>query len=461
MFILREDSETYRVALEAAPLLVIDADFRVRYMNSTARKEYRYEGALPVPCYTLSHGLEEPCPGECPLRSILATGQPRVCIHRHRHEKIQRYEKILASPVYDTRGYLRGIAEILVDITPQIEEERQTRRELESLLEALDTPRLGILILDGTSRVIWANQGTEVLFGLPRDQILGKDRTTLLDGKTGPGEEGGSREIYLSPQGSLPGRWLEGFSHPIHKGLYAGGRVEFYRDITPRKQMELQLQEARKREALCRVAGGLAHQFNNLLMVIQGLSELVLLDLGQEHRLSSHIQRILQACHRGAEIIRKLLSFSGQRVEPEQTLNLSEFLKRAEPLLRSSAGKRIKLYVEVPPEPLLLRGNEEILLQILLPLVANAREAMPRGGELRMKAYRKDQEVCLEIKDTGRGIPEEDLPHIFDPFFTTKELGAGLGLSVVSGSVRALKGRIEVESFPGRGTLFRLYFPSV
>ncbi|HFC96976.1 MAG TPA: hypothetical protein ENJ40_00760 [Thermosulfurimonas dismutans] len=344
MFILREGSETYRVALEAAPLLVIDADFRVRYMNTAARREYQYRGALPVPCYTLSHGLEEPCPGECPLRSILETGQPRVCVHRHRHEEIQRYEKILASPVYDTRGHLRGIAEILVDVTPQIE-------------------------------------------------------------------------------------------------------------------MELQLQEARKREALCRVAGGLAHQFNNLLMVIQGLSELVLLDLGQEHRLSSHIQRILQACYRGAEIIRKLLSFSGQRVEPKQTLNLSEFLKRAEPLLRSSAGNRIKLKVEVPSEPLPLRGNEEILLQILLPLVANAREAMPRGGELRIKAYRKDREICLEVRDSGRGIPKEDLPHIFDPFFTTKELGAGLGLSVVSGSVRALKGRIEVESFPGRGTLFRLYFP--
>ncbi|QJA06506.1 PAS domain-containing protein [Thermosulfurimonas marina] len=466
------------VECEAEPLLVIDRNFQVIYLNEKAREKYAYHGPLPVPCYRLTHELNHPCSQEgeeCPLRKVLEQGKATVCIHRHKGEELL-YEKILALPVRDSRGEVAGIVEILVDISSEVKAEVEARARAESLLEALEVPRVGAFILDSRFRVVWASRAIEEFFGLTRAEVLGEDMRGLIQEKIAPlmeKSEEFSQKILQAYQKHAyvenlvchilpkerPERWVEHFSTPLRHGLYQGGRVEYYFDITPLKNLERKLLQAQKMETLGRLTAGLAHDFNNILMGIQGFITLAQMKLGERHPVNSYLRKAYKSSERAAEIVRKLLTFVKKYPQESYPIDLVRFFRESEELLRLTAGEGVRLKLEAPEEPLHVLASEDDLTQILLNLVTNAREAMPQGGELWIGLRKDGQRALLEIEDTGVGIPSENLPHIFDPFFTTKELGSGLGLSVVYGLVKALGGEIEVQSTPGKGTLFRIAFP--
>ncbi len=465
---------------ETEPLLVIDPQFRVIHLNRKAREKYRYEGPLPVPCYRLTHGRDNPCPEECPLKEVLKEGRSVIGIHRHLLDdgKIL-YEKVLASPLFDREGKLVGLVEILVDITPEVEGEIRSRQTVESLLEAFENSRLGILVLDRDFRVVWLNSGIEEFFGLRREEVLGQNKRRLIQERIKfifeKPEEFAQKvlrtyedntyienfECHVVPAEGRRERWLEHFSQPIKKGHYAGGRVEFYFDITRRKELEREFLAAQKLEVLGRMTAGIAHDFNNILMAIQGFAQLGLIKLKENHPAKRDFERILNSCQRASEIIQKLLTFIKKESFEYYKLDLKKFLLELKPIVRSAAGERITVHYELPEEPLPIKGDETALTQAILNLVINAKEAMPEGGEIFLRAFRDGERAVIEIKDTGIGIPSENLPFIFDPFFTTKELGSGLGLSVVYGIVKSLEGEIQVESTVGEGTTFRLFIPLV
>lgn len=243
-------------------------------------------------------------------------------------------------------------------------------------------------------------------------------------------------------------------------------------DVTERMELELQLRQAQKMEALGRLAGGVAHEFNNLLTVILGHAQLL------DPRSAGEEQRaIVQAAESAAELTRNLLSFSRQAVRDPSILDASELVATAGKLAQRVIGREIRLIVERASESCTVRADANQLQQMLLNLVINARDAMPAGGELRLRTFpvtldpdraaripnaSAGQYVVIEVGDTGSGMDEATKARMFEPFFTTKSAGkgTGLGLSIVYGTVRQSGGAIEVDSWPGRGTTFRIYLPA-
>jgi two-component system cell cycle sensor histidine kinase/response regulator CckA len=243
------------------------------------------------------------------------------------------------------------------------------------------------------------------------------------------------------------------------------------RDITARKQAEAdlehsrtQLLQAQKMEAVGRLAGGVAHDFNNLMQAMLSLATVLQLRAGTPEvtRIVAEIEALIK---RGAGLTQQLLLFSRRQMAERKRLNLGELVGAAVVLLRRLIPENIRLTLDTTPEPLWVKGDEGQLQQVLMNLVVNARDAMPSGGTLTVRAGVGVDlgEVVVEVTDSGHGMDEETRSHVFEPFFTTKGVGqgTGLGLSVVHGIVAQHGGRIGVESAPGEGSRFRITLPAV
>jgi PAS domain S-box-containing protein len=244
-------------------------------------------------------------------------------------------------------------------------------------------------------------------------------------------------------------------------------------DDSPRKDLEGQMRQSQKMEALGRLAGGVAHDFNNVLMVINGLSETVLAILEADSPVREDLEEILSAGRRAAGLTGQLLAFSRKRVLLPTTFDLDEAIGAMQPMLCRLLGADIALVVEPSPEPKWIVADRGQIEQVLLNLAANARDAMPEGGELRiaasieLRAYEVGHdvlsapEVVLRLGDTGQGMSTDVLARLFEPYFTTKARGkgTGLGLSTVYAIVSESGGRISVESHRGVGTTFAITLP--
>ena len=255
-------------------------------------------------------------------------------------------------------------------------------------------------------------------------------------------------------------------------------RAERKRAEEALRQSEKQFRQSQKMEAVGRLAGGIAHDFNNLLTVIMGYSQVLLTELGPQHRLRGKIDETLKAGERAAMLIRQLLTFSSKQSLDPKILSLNTAVTSLESLLRRLIGEDIHLVSRLDPTNARLRADQSQLEQVLANLVVNARDAMPSGGTLTIETAQVEltrspvyhltplppgHYVRLTVSDTGCGMDRKTQAHIFEPFFTTKEegKGTGLGLSTVFGIVTQCGGAIDVASRVGHGTRFDLYFPSV
>jgi PAS domain S-box-containing protein len=261
---------------------------------------------------------------------------------------------------------------------------------------------------------------------------------------------------------------------------YGGGLVVrlVCRDISERRLLEEQLRHSAKMEALGRFAGGIAHDFNNLLVGILGYSTLLEDKLHQNPTLSKLSHEITSAGLRARGLTSQLLSISRRQVLPAELLDINVVVKGAEGLLQRILGEDIELHSELNAVTARVQANPGQIEQIIMNLVANSRDAMPKGGKLIIKtdeiqvdealAFRKPglipgKYVLLSIKDTGLGMDSVTRSHLFEPFYTTKDagVGTGLGLSTVYGIVKQIGGFIAVESQVNLGTTFDIYFPRV
>jgi len=245
-------------------------------------------------------------------------------------------------------------------------------------------------------------------------------------------------------------------------------------DITERRILEEQLTQSGKMEALGRLAGGVAHDFNNLLTVIAGYGQLALESVGvaPPERMQSYLREILDSSRRASGLTGQLLAFSRRQVLQLKVIDLSTLLRDMERLLQRVIGEHVELTVELGPGECLILADANQMEQAIMNLAVNARDAMPLGGQLTLRCERLREpvrqpdgeflDVLLEVRDTGIGMDAAVQAQVFDPFFTSKEQGkgTGLGLSTVYGVVSQAKGKIELESKPGEGTVFRLYFPA-
>jgi signal transduction histidine kinase/ActR/RegA family two-component response regulator len=242
-----------------------------------------------------------------------------------------------------------------------------------------------------------------------------------------------------------------------------------------RAEAELQALESKQLEMVGRLAAGVAHDFNNNLTAIMGSAELLKLDLPEQGSARELSDGILLASQRLAELTRQLLAYSRKTRMLQAPLDLHAVVEQAVTLARRSMDPNISIVTELNARQSTVAGDAALLQSAVLNLLVNARDAMPNGGTLTVAT--SDMEltntgargmpvgmcVVLEVIDTGRGIPKEQVPNIFDPFFTTKPVGkgTGLGLASVAGTVKAHGGRIEVNSGTDMGTAFRVYLPCV
>lgn len=264
------------------------------------------------------------------------------------------------------------------------------------------------------------------------------------------------------------------------------GRVVFVaRDVSARKRAELalresedQLRQAQKMEAVGQLAGGIAHDFNNLLMAIMSNAELAALELSAGSPVDQHIDEIKSASRRARSLTQQLLAFSRKQMLQPRVLDLNVVVRDAEQILRRLIGETITMTVTIEPALGHVRADQGQLVQVLLNLAVNARDAMPKGGQLLIESSNRDvsaseanahrglrdgRYVVLEVKDSGVGIDEDTKARIFEPFFTTKPpgQGTGLGLSTAYGIVKQSGGYIAVDSTVGAGTSFTILLPRV
>ena len=274
-------------------------------------------------------------------------------------------------------------------------------------------------------------------------------------------------------------RTLESRASTIVKSGKVEKLVIVNRDVTERKHLEEQFRQSQKMEAVGRLSGGVAHDFNNLLGVIIGYGEIVRDGTATESPLRTCVEEMLKAGHRAATLTRQLLAFSRQQVMDPKVLELNVVVKDMEKMLLRLIGEDVQLQTSLDPALVRIKADQGQIEQVIMNLAVNARDAMPRGGELRIETsnFHMDEAfvrrypypvlvgdyVLLSVTDNGVGMDATTRARVFEPFFTTKEKGkgTGLGLSTVYGVVKQSGGYIDVISEPGAGASFKIYLPKV
>ncbi len=364
---------------------------------------------------------------------------------------------------------------------------RQSENFLDNIIESIQD---GISVLDPDLTIRHTNRVMQQWYE-PNLPLVGKKCFECYHNQSTPCEECPTlrclqsgkteREVVPGPPGS-PLEWVELYSFPIvDKGTgEITGVVEFVRDITSRKHLENQLAHAQKMEAVGTLAGGVAHDLNNILSGIVSYPELLLMDLPDDSPLREPIETIQASGQKAATIVQDLLTLARRGVSIKEVVNLNAivtaFLDSPECGKIKEFHPGIRFETDFQPDLLNIAGSPFHLSKTIMNLVSNAAEAMPAAGvvtlatcsvylDRALSAYEMIPEgeyAVLEVSDAGAGISPEDLHRIFEPFYTKKTMGrsgTGLGMAVVWGTMKDLGGYIDVRSTPGRGTQFRLYFP--
>lgn len=339
-----------------------------------------------------------------------------------------------------------------------------------------ETATDAIVTMDDAWTITFASEAAEQIFGYRPEELVGHPLELLAPD--------GLRRSWR-PDGLLPGagparigpteqlaRHRSGRTLPVE--ISVGGAVEagraFYtaiiRDVSERHRLEEQLRQAQKMEAIGRLAGGVAHDFNNVLTAIAGYGELLVADLQAGVAPEpADVEQILGAARRAARLTQQLLAFSRKQVLQPEVVSLNAIVAEIEPMLRRLIGEDILLLTDLARDGCQVEVDPGQMQQVILNLAVNARDAMPGGGTLRIATHTwggpAAPRVALIVSDTGEGMDEETRSHLFEPFFTTKERGkgTGLGLSTVYGIVAQSGGEILVDSLAGGGTTFTVLMP--
>ncbi|HLZ53625.1 MAG TPA: ATP-binding protein, partial [Verrucomicrobiae bacterium] len=359
-----------------------------------------------------------------------------------------------------------------------------------ALLEAqLNSSIEGILVVDNEGKKILQNQRTAELWKIPQNILEENDdkkQVQFVMNQTKNPEQFVEKVTHLYSHPTeisrdeielKDGTILDRYSSPVvGKDGKHYGRIWSFRDITEHKGLEAQLRQSQKMQAFGQLAAGVAHDFNNILTVIQGNVSLLQMGTLTPDEQSSANAEIFRAANRAANLTRQLLTFSRRQPMQSADLDLNEVVANVTKMLRRLIGEDIALETRYAPGGAPIHADPGMLEQILMNLAVNARDAMPKGGRLTVETApitlndttrftkhtaRPGDFVRLSITDSGCGVAPEHLPHLFEPFFTTKDVGkgTGLGLATVFGIVEQHQGWIEVESQLNQGTTFHVYFP--
>jgi len=484
---LRQSEERYKGLFERSLDCVFLSDFEGRFLdaNPAALNLLGYE-AKDIASLTFASLLT---PDQFPL-ALRATEEIRTTGFQKTPTEFRLRRKDGRQVLVETQSsliYRDGKPFAIQGIARDITARRQAEESSARLATAVEQSAESIIITDTKGIIQYANPAFEKASGYSRAEALGQSSGILKSGKQ-------DKEFYLRLWNTLERGevWTGHFINRHKNGNYyeeeatispvrdAVGKVVNYvavkRDVTREMQLEEQFRQSQKMEAIGQLAGGVAHDFNNILAVIQLQAGLLKTDQNVSVAQLEYASDIEKAAQRAADLTRQLLLFSRKQAMLLRDIDLNEAITSIAKMLQRVLLENIQMQFKLSTHPLLIHADAGMIDQLLMNLTVNARDAMPNGGELRIETsiVEFDQATvlqtpqarvgvfaCATVTDTGCGIAPEILPRIFEPFFTTKEIGkgTGLGLATVLGIVQQHQGWIDVRSEPGQGTTFQIYLP--
>jgi two-component system, cell cycle sensor histidine kinase and response regulator CckA len=392
-------------------------------------------------------------------------------------------------PLREPDGQVLHVALCIKDVTAELERQQAEAalRESEARYRSIvETTNDGIWLLDRELRTIFANARFASMVGLephaiagaPIQELVHHDSLAAFMGSLQRIEGTATQcEVQLKSQ-AREELWVLLGSTPVSDSAgQFDGVLLVVMDVTQRKRLEMQLRQLQKMQAVGQLAGGIAHDLNNVLTPILSYTALMLAELERDHAMRQDVREVQRAAQRAAAMVGQLLAFSQQKVVQPQTVDVNARVRSVEKMIRPLIGEHIEVVARLGREPMVVFTDPTEVEQAILNLVLNARDAMPNGGRIVIQTARVElgeeearkqgaaaagAYVLLVVSDTGVGMDPETRARIFEPFFTTKSQrsGTGLGLATVYAIVTKYSGGISVESEPGRGTTFRVYFPS-
>lgn len=500
---LRQSEDRFRRLFQQAPtpLMIVDADNRVQYLNDRFTGVYGYaRDDIPI----LDAFWPEAYPDAVHRDRVLdfwgesrrlaqtngTTIEPLVSDIRCKSGRVRTAE-ISAISLGDL------LLTSWVDLTEQkrVQDEINQRKQfLELVLNHLPD---AIVTLDPERRVVDWNPGAQKMFGYTPEEAIGRRLDELVSRGAALKETGRKTAQLLSGKAVDP---FETVRHhkdgtalnviaagsPIMRDDVLTGVVAVYTDISKqrkmedeRKEYEARIQQMQKMEAIGTLAGGIAHDFNNILSGVIGYAELSLAETPQGTPLHRNLRQILAGGRRAGDLVRQILTFSRRNERELKPLQIGPMLKEALKLLRSSLPVTIQIAKYISPEVDNVMADPTQIHQIIMNLCTNAAQAMEvDGGRLRVQLVQEvleENDVAtqpgiepgpfarISVEDTGKGILPEHIGNIFNPYFTTKKTGegTGLGLAMVHGIVQSYRGFIDVDSTPGQGTRFDVFIPTI
>jgi len=418
---------------------------------------------------------------------LLAGKHPAPLEHRVRHKSGSFvWVRSTVVPHIDDQGRLTSYDGLIADITAQKRAEEFSRNVLENVDE-------GFLVIDRDYTVISANKAYSRMAGMEPQDIAGRKCYEVSHKISRPcfeqGEECAVRQafetgsphsvVHVHHDGLGSNLTIETKAFPLRD---EAGRVvaaiEIVNNVTDKKRLEDQLRHSQKMEAVGLLAGGISHDFNNILTAIIGYGNLLKMKTSADDPQRPYIEQILASSLRAANLTQGLLAFSRKQVINPHPMEINDATRRFEKLLHRVIGEDVLLRTELASTEMTVLADSSQMEQVLMNLATNARDAMPRGGTLTVRtemvvigeAFKKEHGfgdpgsyACISVCDTGEGMDQKVRDHIFEPFYTTKETGkgTGLGLAIVYGIMKQNHGYVLVESEPGTGSCFDLYFPII
>ena len=486
---LRASEERYKGLFERSLDCVFLSDFEGKFLdaNPAALKLLGYE-SKDITSLTFASLLT---PEQFPL-ALQATEEIRTTGFQKNPTEFRLRRRDGQQVLVETQSsliYRDGKPFAIQGIARNITARRHAEESLARLATAVEQSAESIVITDTKGIILYANPALEKTSGYTRAEVLGQSTRLLKSGKQ-------DAEFYrrlwsVLAQGEI---WSGHFINRHKNGNYyeeeatispvrdTAGKIVNYvavkRDVTREIQLEAQFRQSQKMEAIGQLAGGVAHDFNNILAVIQLQAGLLKTEQTLTDKQLEYAGDIEKSAQRAANLTRQLLLFSRKQAMQLRDLDLNEVTTNIAKMLQRVLHENIQMQFKLSTRPVLIHADAGMLDQVMMNLTVNAKDAMPDGGDLyietsvveldetaaaKMPQARVGSFARLTVRDTGCGISPENLVHIFEPFFTTKEIGkgTGLGLATVFGIVQQHQGWIIVSSELGQGTAFQVYLPSL